>query len=140
MESLHDAGRVRMLGVSNISLDQLEELCSQAHVQPHFVQNRCYASRGWDRAVREYCAARGIIYQGFSLLTANRQVLASPLVAQIARAHGCTPAQVVFRLAPQIGILPLTGTSSPQHMREDLDVFSFDLTAAEVQRILTSSQ
>lgn len=140
IESLHARGRARLLGVSNVSLEQLEELCSQARVPPRFVQNRCYAAQGWDRPVREYCAARGIIYQGFSLLTANRQVLASPLIAQIARHHSRTPAQTIFRFALQIGILPLTGTSSSQHMREDLAVLSFELAAGEVEQLLTSGQ
>ena len=138
MEEHHNAGVARFLGVSNVSLGQVEELCGKARVQPHFVQNRCYASQGWDRPVREYCAAAGITYQGFSLLTANRQVLASPVVSEIARRHSRTPAQVIFRFALQIGMLPLTGTTSAEHMRADLDMFSFELAAAELEQIMGS--
>src|SRR2546423_1529110 len=72
LEALHDSGRVRLLGVSNVTLEQLQRLCEQARVPPRFVQNRCYASRGWDHAIREFCDAHGLVYQGFSLLTANR--------------------------------------------------------------------
>ena len=61
-------------------------LCQRARVRPRFVQNRCYAVRGWDRGVREFCAANGIVYQGFSLLTANREALARPELARIADA------------------------------------------------------
>ena len=71
MEAIHDSGRTRLLGVSNVTLDQLQQLCKGARVRPRFVQNRCYAVRGWDRRIREFCAANGLIYQGFSLLTAN---------------------------------------------------------------------
>ena len=49
MEKIHESGRARLLGVSNVSLEQLEILCKDAKVKPHFVQNRCYAVRGWDR-------------------------------------------------------------------------------------------
>ena len=42
---------------------------------PAFVQNRCYARLGWDRVVRQFCRAHNIVYQGFSLLTANQEVL-----------------------------------------------------------------
>jgi diketogulonate reductase-like aldo/keto reductase len=136
MERLHAAGRAGQLGVSNVSLEQLQLLCDKTGVPPRFVQNRCYAAHGWDRSVREFCAAQGIIYQGFSLLTANRQVLASPLVAQIARQHSRTPAQVIFRFAQQIGMLLLTGTSSAQHMREDLDISGFALEPAEIEQLL----
>ena len=135
MESLHASGRVRLLGVSNVSLDQLTLLCGDARVGPRFVQNRCYADRVWDRAIRKYCVSRDIVYQGFSLLTANRAVLARPDIAQIAGRHRRTVSQIVFRFALDAGMIPLTGTSDPNHMREDLEVLDFRLDAAEIQRI-----
>jgi diketogulonate reductase-like aldo/keto reductase len=135
MEALHDGGRARLLGVSNVTLEQLRLLCRQARVPPRIVQNRCYASRGWDRAVRQFCAANGMVYQGFSLLTANRSVLASAELARIARHHGRTVSQVVFRFALDVGMVPLTGTSDAGHMKEDLEAFAFRLAPEEVERI-----
>src|SRR5262249_28112160 len=135
MEALHDGGRARLLGVSNVSAEQLRRLCEGARVLPRLVQNRCYASRGWDRDVREVCAAGGLVGQGFSLLTANRAALAHPELVRIARRHGRTPAQVVFRFALDVGMIPLTGTTDAGHMRQDLDLFDFRLDAAEVERI-----
>lgn len=132
MEGLAGRGQVRLLGASNVTANQVAELAAFARVPIAFVQNRCYASRGWDRGVRDVCAEHGIIYQAFSLLTANRSVLADPQVQAIARAHGVTPAQAVFRFAQQLGMLPLTGTSDPEHMRQDLDVYRFDLDAEEL--------
>jgi diketogulonate reductase-like aldo/keto reductase len=120
MEELHAAGKVRALGASNVTRAQVELLLSKAKTPPSFIQNRCYASRGWDRAVRELCAQRGIVYQGFSLLTANRKELASPAIAGVAKKKKLTPEQVVFRFALQVGMLPLTGTTDPAHMRADL--------------------
>ena len=101
------------------------------------VQNRCYAARGWDKEVRDICQAHGIIYQGFSLLTANRAVLADPEIRTIAHRLGASPAQVIFRFAMQIGMLPLTGTTSQQHMKEDLQAEQFALSTEELQRIET---
>jgi diketogulonate reductase-like aldo/keto reductase len=135
METLHDSGKVRLLGVSNISLVQLDALYREVRIRPRFVQNRCYASQGWDRGVRQFCTARGLIYQGFSLLTANRDVLADRELARIAQRHGRTVEQIVFRFALEVGMVPLTGTSSSQHMREDLAVFDFRLEPEEITRI-----
>lgn len=135
MEALHAAGRVRLLGVSNVSLDQLAALCAGARVRPRFVQNRCYASRGWDRDVRAFCAANGVAYQGFSLLTANPGVLADARLLRLAAKYGRTPAQVVFRFALDAGMIPLTGTTDPAHMREGLDAFAFRLDPAEVELV-----
>jgi diketogulonate reductase-like aldo/keto reductase len=112
---------VALVGISNVSLHQLEELVALARVPPAFVQNRCYASHGWDREVRAACARHGIVYQGFSLLTANRDVVQHHReVRALAQELGVTTAQLVFAFARQRGMLPLTGTTSAEHMRLDL--------------------
>jgi diketogulonate reductase-like aldo/keto reductase len=137
MEELCRGGKTKMIGVSNITAAQLAQLCDQAKVKPMVVQNRCFAALGWDRAVREICQTNGIIYQGFSLLTANREVLGASEIHAVARRLNATIAQVIFRFAMQIGMLPLTGTTSEQHMKEDLESDRFVLTTEELQRIET---
>src|SRR5437763_1090124 len=122
-------------GISNVTLEQLERLCREALVQPRFVQNRCYAASGWDRGVRAFCSANGIVYQAFSLLTGNREALARPELVGIAQRHGRTVSQVVFRFALDVGMVPLTGTTDAAHMRADLDVFDFRLDRDEVDLI-----
>jgi len=135
MEGLHAAGKTRHLGISNVALDQLDELCTRAAVRPAFVQNRCFARLAWDRDVRAFCRENGIVYQGFSLLTANAVELRKPQFREIVDRTGRTPAQVVFRFALQAGMLPLTGTTDPDHMREDLEIFDFELTSEDVRVI-----
>jgi diketogulonate reductase-like aldo/keto reductase len=120
MEALHGEGRVRLIGVSNVERDQLWALCREARVAPALVQNRCYARTMWDREVRELCRAEGVVYQGFSLLTANRRELLAPQVARVAARLGASVAQVVFAFAVRLGMLPLTGTTSADHMADDL--------------------
>jgi len=137
MEALHQAVKTKLIGVSNITAGQLAQLCQEAHVRPMMVQNRCFAVKTWDGEVREICQDQGIIYQGFSLLTANRDVLAEPEVCALAEREGVVPAQVVFRFAMQVGMLPLTGTANQQHMLEDLAVERISLSAEEVQFIET---
>jgi diketogulonate reductase-like aldo/keto reductase len=135
MEALHDAGGVRLLGVSNIAAEQLVALCDDARVAPAVVQNRCYARTGWDREVRAICRERGILYEGFSLLTANGTELARPAVAAIARRLRATIPQVVFRFANAVGMVALTGTSSVEHMRVDLAATELELDPADVATI-----
>ena len=139
MEAIHNSGRARLLGVSNVTLEQLRLLCQEARVRPRFVQNRCFAVRGWDRQIREFCSPHDIVYQGFSLLTANRGVLASPMLAEIASRHNRSIAQIVFRFALDVGMIPLTGTTNADHMLTDLDVFEFQLESHEVDLIERSA-
>jgi len=124
MSALARAGQVRSLGISNASAEQVTALCGLADreglVKPAFLQNRCYARRGWDREVRAVCRHEGVTYQGFSLLTANRHVLDSDVVAQAAARRRVSAPAIVFRFALDLGMLPLTGTTSAAHMRDDL--------------------
>lgn len=137
MEGLYQSGKAKMIGISNVTAEQLTKLCEQAKTKPMVVQNRCYAVLGWDKEVREICRTHGIIYQGFSLLTANGAVLADPAVRAIAARLGAGIAQVIFRFAMQIGMLPLTGTTNTQHMKEDLQAEQFTLPPEDIQMIET---
>lgn len=135
MEELFEKKMARQLGVSNFSLEQLTALVGNSRVKPSFVQNRCYAIRGWDREIREFCLMNKIIYQGFSLLTANVVQLSAAPVVEIARKYKKTIPQIAFRFAHQVGMLPITGTSNLQHMRENLAVFDFTLEKSELQTL-----
>lgn len=135
MVNERDAGRTRFLGVSNVSLQNLEQMEVVHGEAPTFVQNRCFARLGWDREVRQFCAERKIRYQGFSLLTANMDVVRHPLIAQGAARANATPAQVVFRFAQALGMLPLTGTSNAEHMTQDLASREVALTAEDLRAI-----
>ena len=137
MEELYESGKTRMIGISNVTAEQLSQLIEKANHRPMVVQNRCYAVMGWDHEVRRICRDHGIIYQGFSLLTANGRVLAHPAVREIAMRLGAGIAQVIFRFAMQIGMLPLTGTTDAQHMKEDLQAEQFTLSPHEVELIET---
>ena len=136
MEDAVDGGLVGLLGISNVSVDQLDTLLGSVRIRPAFVQNRCLARASWDAEVRALCQTQDVIYQAFSLLSGNRQVLQKPRVTEIARHHNKTVPQVVFRFAVQLGMLPLTGTTDGVHMRHNLDIFDFTLTRDETETML----
>jgi diketogulonate reductase-like aldo/keto reductase len=135
MEDLYKLGKTKMIGVSNITAGQLTEVCEHGNIKPMVVQNRCFAALGWDKEVRQICRTHGVIYQGFSLLTANREILIYPEILRIAKRLNAGPAQVIFRFAMDVGMLPLTGTTSRQHMKEDLEAEGLTLSAGEVRQI-----
>jgi diketogulonate reductase-like aldo/keto reductase len=135
LEELYRLGQAKMIGISNVNPNQLWELIDKAEIKPMVVQNRCFAVHGWDEAVRKLCRDHDIIYQGFSLLTANWYALKDKGVLNIAQRAGKTPAQVIFRFAMQVGMVPLTGTTDEQHMKEDLKAFDFELNEEDVTYI-----
>ena len=135
IEALARDGRTRFIGVSNVTLAQLRELLQIAEVAPRFLQNRCYAKAGWDRAVRQLCREHGVVYQGFSLLTANRAELQTAPIKALSKRTGRSAAELVFRFAVEVGMLPLTGTASAEHMRLDLGALDFPLERADVDLV-----
>jgi diketogulonate reductase-like aldo/keto reductase len=136
LEAFIDTGQVRQLGISNCyRLDDLESLYEAARIKPAVVQNRFYADTNYDRHIRAYCDRQQIIYQSFWTLSANPQLLAHKSIGVPAAAHKRTAAQILFRYLTQIGVVPLTGTKSETHMREDLSIFDFKLSSTEQSAI-----
>lgn len=136
MESLVAAGGARHLGISNCyGLDDLEALYDSADIKPAVVQNRFYADTRYDREIRAFCRKQRIAYQSFWTLSANPHLLANGIVTALASKYVRTPAQILFRYLSQSGVVPLTGTRSEAHMREDLAIFEFELAGPECEAI-----
>lgn len=137
MEGIVDAGGVRQIGISNCyDLEELERLYHCARTKPAVVQNRFYAETSYDEEIRAFCKQHGIIYQSFWTLSANPRVLAHDTVTSLAGKYERTPAQILFRYLTQEGIVPLTGTRTLAHMREDLAIFDFELQDNERDALL----
>lgn len=132
MEEIYKTGAAKSIGVSNVNLQQMEMLVSRSAIKSMMVQNRCFANQSWDKGVRDFCRQHNIHYQGFSLLTANAQVFHNAKVHEMARRFSVTPAQIIFRFAHQIGMIPLTGTTDEEHMKLDLAIFGFELPADDM--------
>lgn len=135
IEALYEAGKTRMIGVSNVTDEQLQLLCTKAKIKPMLVQNRCYAAMGWDEEVRALCREHNVVYQGFSLLTANQRQIMEPEIRHIANRVKAGLPQVIFRFCLQMQMQVLTGTTSTQHMLENLQGIDFELNPEELKTI-----
>jgi diketogulonate reductase-like aldo/keto reductase len=124
------------LGISNCyAYETLAYLYESAEIKPAVLQNRFYADTQFDRNLRAFCQTNKIIYQSFWTLTANPEVLAHASMKTLAEKYDRSSPQLFFRYLTQIGIIPLTGTTSEQHMRDDLAIFEFELTDEECQQV-----
>ena len=99
------------------------------------MQNRFCKETGYDTALRAFCTAHDIVYQSYATRTANRDLLARREITDLASRYGRTPAQILLRYLTQLGIVPLTGTTSGVHMDENLDIFSFELGEEECRSL-----
>jgi len=136
MENIQKTGGARQLGISNCyQTEVIRSLYADANVKPAVLQNRFYQETGYDANLRQWCSHHGVIYQSFWTLTANPHILASNTVRTIAQKYNKTEAQIFFKYLSHSGIVPLTGTTSEQHMKEDLSIFEFELSSEDLKNI-----
>lgn len=124
MESFVDDGKVRRLGMSNANYMQFTTLYEQARIKPSVLQNRFHAETRFDTRLRHFCEQHNIWYQSFWTLTANRDALQhNPHIQDLANKHGLTPQTMMFAFLMSTGyITPLSGTTSKQHMAQDVAI------------------
>ncbi|GAB3049342.1 aldo/keto reductase [Sediminivirga luteola] len=131
---LKERGLVRSIGVSNFEPEHLERVIeatgvvpavNQIELHPYFVQSH----------LREVHATLGIVTQAWRPLGKRNPAYHEEPVAAAAAAHGVSPAQVILRWHIQLGVLPLPKSATPERQRSNLDVFGFELSAAEVEAI-----
>lgn len=136
MEKIYKRQEALHLGVSNCyDLKVLQKLYESSETKPRFVQNRFYSDSDYDNELRLWCDSKGIKYQSFWTLSANPHLLESEAIFKLARKYEKSEAQILFNFLHAQGIMPLSGTTSIEHMREDLSAFDFELAQDERKSI-----
>lgn len=124
MEGFVEEGKVLRLGISNCyNFHTFSSIYDQAIVKPSVLQNRLYKESNFDTELRQFCKEKGIWYQSFWTLTANRAALARPDVKSWAERKSLTPQTLMYAFLMQLGyVTPLSGTTNEHHMKEDVAV------------------
>jgi diketogulonate reductase-like aldo/keto reductase len=133
MERAHDAGHARSIGVSNFSVEEIEEVTAAARVPPvaNQVQFNSFAYR---RALLEACAERDIVLEAYSPLGTGRH-LRDPVVASVAERAGRTPAQVLVRWCIEREIPVIPKSTHRERIEENAQVFDFSLSADDMDEL-----
>lgn len=136
MESFVQNGEVGQLGISNCySLEVLQNLYAESDIKPAILQNRFHAKTDYDKEIRQWCDTHNVIYQSFWSLTANPKIVEGMTLDVISQKYQVTPAEIWFAFLRENRIVPLVGTSSSQHMLEDLGSLELSLSVDEVEQI-----
>ncbi len=135
MEALLDQGKTRAIGVSNYMVHHLQELFEYARVIPAANQIELSPYNFLNRQpVIDLCRSRGIVLQGYSPLTKGRR-LSDPALVQIAHSYSKTTAQVLIRYLLQKAVVVLPKSSHPERIRQNIDVFDFEISAEDMARL-----
>ncbi|WP_337063312.1 aldo/keto reductase [Kineococcus sp. G2] len=133
-EKIYADGRARAIGVSNFEPHHLERLAGEADVVPAVNQVELHPFLQ-QAQLRADDARRGIVTEAYSPLSSGKGVIDDPTITALAQAHGKTPAQVVLRWHVQLGNLVIPKSVTPQRIRENIDVFDFELSDADMAQI-----
>ena len=135
MERLYDDCAVRAIGVSNHLPHHLLHILKDCNVRP--MVNQLEFHPGYTQAATtSFCVNQGIQVEAWSPLGRTR-VLEDPLVLELAEKYGKTPAQICLRFCLQNNILPLPKSSSPERMKQNLELFDFDIELEDIFRLMT---
>ena len=138
MEDLYQEGRIRAIGLSNFLPHHIENILEDCTVRPAVDQIEYHPGYSQEAAV-QYCKERDILVQAWSPIGRQR-VLTEPLVQELAKKYGVSPARICLKFAVQRGIIPLPKSSSMERMKENLDLYSFELEQEDIWRLATMPQ
>ncbi|MGI9094005.1 MAG: aldo/keto reductase [Thermoleophilaceae bacterium] len=133
LQEIHADGRALAIGVSNFEVAHLQRLLDETEVAPAVNQIELHP-RLHQRELREFHSEHGILTEAWSPL-AQGELLDDRTVAEIAEAHGRTPAQVILRWHVETGNVVIPKSVTPERIRENIEVFDFDLSSEETDRI-----
>ena len=133
MERLHEEGLIRSIGLSNFMQHHAEPVMAKANICPMVDQIEYHPGFTQKECV-EFCKKNNILVEAWSPL-GRGNVLDNPLLKSIAASHGKSVAQVVIRWVMQTGVLPLAKSVTPSRIKENIDVFDFELSQQEIFEI-----
>ena len=138
MEDLYMEGKIRAIGVSNFLPHHIENILSDCRIKPAVNQIEYHPGYSQEAAVR-YCKDQDILVQAWSPI-GRRRVLNEPLIQKLSEKYRVSPAQICLKFAVQRGIIPLPKSSAPERMKENLDLFSFEMEQEDIWRLATMPQ
>ena len=130
-------GKIRSIGLSNWYVEELEEFLPQVSITPALVQNEIHPYYQENDAI-PYIQSLGIVVQGWYPLGGRghtAELLGDEVLSEIAAVHGKSPAQVILRWNLQKGVVVIPGSSNPDHIQENTELYDFELTEVEMARI-----
>lgn len=137
MEQAVSEGKIHSIGLSNWYVEELEEFLPQINIMPALIQNEIHPYYQ-ENDVIPYIQDLGIVTQGWYPLGGRghtAELLNDETIITIAQTHGVSAAQVILRWNLQKGVVVIPGSSNPEHIRENLDLFGFELSAEEMEAI-----
>lgn len=135
MEKAYKEGKVRAIGLSNFSIEQIKEILSIAEIRPAVLQTEVHPY-SQEKELKKYLESEGIAVQAwYPLGHGDKALLAEPLFSKLGKKYGKSNAQIILRWHIQYGDIVIPGSKNPEHIKANIDIFDFSLTENEMEMI-----
>ena len=135
MEKAYKEGKVRAIGLSNFNQAQIDEILTFCEIKPTVLQTELHPYHQ-EPELKAFLKENGIVPQAwYPLGHGDKALLQEPLFAELGRKYGKSPAQIILRWHIQSGNIVIPGSKNPEHIKANFDLFDFDLTGEEMQKI-----
>ena len=135
MEKAYKAGKVKAIGLSNFTAEQIKEILSVCEVKPTILQTEVHPYFQ-ERELKDFLQKEGIVIQAwYPLGHGDKNLIEEPLFSQLGEKYGKTNAQIILRWHTQCGNIVIPGSKNPEHIRENFNIFDFSLTDEELSEI-----
>ena len=135
LEKAYKDGKIKAIGISNFEGKYLDELLEFCEIEPQVMQVECHPYFPQTKT-RKITDSKDIkIMSWYPLGHGDKNLVSEPIFAELAKKYGKTPAQIVLRWHVQMGFIVIPGSRNPEHIKENIDIFDFELTEEEMAEI-----
>jgi len=139
LEKLYKDKRVRAIGVCNFHIHHLEELMANTEIVPAMNQIELHPLMN-QKEIRDFCKEKGIQVEAWGPLMQGKADLDAPVFVELGKKHGKSPAQIILRWHFQNNVLAIPKSVTPPRIRENIDIFDFELTEEDMEKINAHNQ
>ncbi|WP_373895302.1 aldo/keto reductase [Virgibacillus sp. CBA3643] len=136
LEKIYKDGRAKAIGVCNFDIEHLERIMGECEIKPAVNQVECHPFLQ-QTELKKFCREHDIQLEAYSPLMNGTNVMQESVIQEIADDYGKTPAQVILRWHLQTDVVVIPKTVTPSRMEENIDVFDFELSASDMEKIAT---
>lgn len=136
LEKLYKDGRTRAIGVCNFEIEYLERILNECEIVPAVNQVECHPYLQ-QKELKDFCKKHNIYIEAYSPLMNGKKVLEDPVINELAEKYGKTPAQIILRWQIQTDVIVIPKTVTPARMKENINIFDFELNDEDMEKIAT---
>lgn len=135
LEKAYKEGKIKSIGISNFQGEKLKKLLDECEIKPHVIQMEAHPYYRDEETIAALAPCGCCVMAWYPLGHGDHALLEEPVVKELAEKYGKSTAQVILRWHTQVGNIVIPGSTNPEHIKANLDIFDFELTDEEMKKM-----